>query len=74
MVMLAYSMLRKFDTIRNVNLKGMNPSKTCITDSSHIIFANMLLALEEYTNIRAGLQILSSLMIDAVFLHLTLNW
>lgn len=73
-ILIAYSLLRKFNVFNAVRIKGVNPSDACLTDSSHMMFANMNLALHEYTVVRRGLQIFSSLMIDAVFIYHSINW
>ena len=59
---------------KNPNIRGINPSQTCITDSSHALFSDMLLAIHEYPTVRAALQILSSTMIDAVYIYMSLYW
>lgn len=73
-LLIAYSLLRKFSVFDAVRIRGINPSHTCITDSSHAALSNMLLALQAYPAIRACLQILSSLMIDSVFVYLSISW
>lgn len=73
-LLISYSLLRKFGMFDAIRVKGINPSQTCITDSSHELFSNMLLAVHEYPKVRTGLQLVSSFMIDSVFIYLAFNW
>ena len=73
-LLITYSLLRRFGVFDDLRIKGINPSQTCITDSSHALFSDMLLAIHEYPTVRASLQILSSTMIDAVYIYMSLYW
>jgi hypothetical protein len=74
LLLLACSGMNRQRYFKYPNIRGINPSQTCITDSSHALFSDMLLAIHEYPTVRAGLQILSSTMIDAVYIYMSLYW
>ena len=56
------------------SLRGINPSPYCIRDSWHQAMQQANMVVNSIPQIKRGLLILSSLMIDATFLHGILLW